>query len=356
MFITDAYGRPFRSIRLLVTNECNYNCFFCHMEGSPAGRPFRIGEDPPSMTPLDYEILAEAAVSLGVRGFKITGGEPLARSDIVEVVSAVSSPDRSLDISMTTNGFYLASLAPSLASAGLKRVNVSLHSLRREVYRKITGVDGLDRVLEGLRVAVDMGLKVKINTLVLRGINETEVWSIAELASKLGATLQLIELIPVGRGSSLDKFAFKLSVIEEELLKRGAERELRDLHYRPVYRLPNGVTVEIVSSPSNPVFCAGCDRVRVDPHGYVSPCINWSGRRVNILDAIRSAKTREEAVAATRLKLLEAVWLRRPGYMFTLAERRAVAREGRSLTRLSLPSRAKDLEKLGVSESSLLED
>ncbi|MEM4426922.1 MAG: GTP 3',8-cyclase MoaA [Acidilobaceae archaeon] len=347
MTVFDAYGRPLKNLRLLVTNECNFNCFFCHMEGSSVGRPFRVGENPPTMGPPDYEVLAEAALFLGVRGFKITGGEPLTRSDIVEIVSAIASLDASLDISMTTNGFYLSKLALPLASAGLKRINVSLHSLRREVFKKITGVDGLNETLEGLRAAVDAGLKVKINTLVLKDVNDTEVWDLIDLSSKLGVSIQLIELIPVGRGSHLEKFTYKLSDLEKELIERGAIKEVRELHYRPVYRLPNGASVEIVSSPSNPVFCAGCDRVRVDPHGFVSPCIKWTGERVNVLKAIRSAKTHKEAVEAVKRALLEVVWMRKPGYFFTISDREGVDKKKHLRDRVSLPSKAKDLERLG---------
>lgn len=317
--ISDAYGRPLESLRVLVTAECNYRCFFCHLEGDPLGAPARPGSKPPHMTPEDYSIVAEAAWITGIRGFKVTGGEPLIRRDIVDIIRALASSAPGSDISMTTNGMLLEALASHLAGAGLRRVNVSIHSLRRERYKFITGVDGLDRAVRGVRAAVDSGLKVKVNALLLRGVNEDEVFDLIEFSRGVGATLQLIELIPVGMGAKLLKtHRFSLSFVEEKLREMGAVVEVRSLHNRPVYRLPNGAVVEIVKPYSNPVFCSGCNRLRLDSSGKLSPCINWRGERVDLLSRIRSARSREEAVVEAVKALLEANWLRRPFYLYNI--------------------------------------
>ncbi|MDM7275265.1 MAG: GTP 3',8-cyclase MoaA [Thermoprotei archaeon] len=319
VLVRDAYGRPLKSLRILVTAECNYRCFFCHLEGDPLGAPLRPGLKPPLLSPEDYGVIAEAAYKLGISSFKITGGEPLVRKDIVDIVGSISSSAPGSDISMTTNGFFLDVRARSLADAGLKRVNVSIHSLRRDKYRFITGVDGLERGVRGVKVAVESGLRVKINALILKGVNDDEIFDLVEFARNMGATLQLIELIPVGLGAKLlESHKFPLAVVEEMFKAMGAKVRWRSLHNRPIYELPNGALVEVVSSHGNPIFCAGCDRLRLDASGNLSPCINWRGERINIVKAIREAKSRDEAVKKVMGALLEANTMRRPYYLYTV--------------------------------------
>ncbi|MCX8195568.1 MAG: GTP 3',8-cyclase MoaA [Acidilobaceae archaeon] len=341
LVLRDAYGRPLRSMRLLVTKECNYRCFFCHLEGDPLGGPALVGSRPPALRPEDYEVIAEAAHRLGVRSFKITGGEPLIRRDITEVVKAVSSSAPGADVSMTTNGLLLERYANELAEAGLRRVNVSIHSLRRERYKFITGVDGLERAIKGLEAAVRVGIRAKINALILAGVNEDEVFELIEFSRKVGAVLQLIELIPVGLGAKLLRtHRFSLSKLEEKLIEMGAKAEVRELHNRPVYLLPNGGAVELVK-PSSALFCAGCDRLRLDADGKLSPCINWRGERVDLLSRIRG-KQREEAVEEAMRGILEANWLRRPFYLPKIGEDSFPRGELRAF----LPKKASDLRAL----------
>ncbi len=316
--VKDAYGRPLESLRVLVTAECNYRCFFCHLEGDPLGAPLRPGLKPPLLSPEDYGVIAEAAYKLGISGFKITGGEPLVRRDIVDIVGSIGSSAPASDISMTTNGFLLDVYARQLADAGLKRVNVSIHSLRRDRYKFITGVDGLERGIRGVKAAVESGLKVKVNTLILKGVNDDEILELAEFARSIGAILQLIELIPVGLGARLlESHRFPLAVVEEKFKAMGAKVKLRSLHRRPIYELPNGAIIEVVKPYGNPVFCSGCNRLRLDSSGNLSPCINWRGERVNIVKAIRGAKSRGEAVMRVMEALLEANTMRRPFYLYT---------------------------------------
>jgi len=342
--ITDAYGRPLESLRILVTAECNYRCFFCHLEGDPLGAPARPGSKPPLMTPEDYSVVAEAAWRLGVESFKITGGEPLIRRDIVEIVESIASSAPGSDISMTTNGMLLEKLAYPLAEAGLRRVNVSIHSLKRDRYKFITGVDGLDRAVRGVRAAVEAGLKVKVNALILRGVNEDEVFDLIEFSRGIGAVLQLIELIPVGMGAKLLRtHRFSLDSVEEKLKSMGATVEIRSLHNRPIYRLPNGAVVEIVKPYSNPIFCSGCNRLRLDSSGRLSPCINWKGERIDLLSRIRGRTSREEAVVEAMKALLEANWLRRPFFLYTVGYNMKLPQSSNG-ARIDVPKKARDLE------------
>ena len=346
--VTDAYGRPLESLRLLVTAECNYRCFFCHLEGDPLGAPARPGSKPPLMTPEDYSVVAEAAWRIGIRSFKVTGGEPLIRRDIVEIVRNVAVGAPGSDISMTTNGMLLEHLATPLAEAGLRRVNVSIHSLRRDRYRFITGVDGLERAIRGVKAAVNAGLIVKINALILRGVNEDEVFDLIEFSRSLGVTLQLIELIPVGMGARLLKtHRLPLELVEEKLKAMGATVEIRRLHNRPIYRLPNGAVVEIVRPHGNPIFCSGCNRLRLDSSGKLSPCINWRGERIDLLSRIRGASSREEAIVEVMRALIEANWLRRPFTLYTRSFDGA-PRIASKVSRVSIPKKARDLKLINL--------
>ncbi|MGC9210124.1 MAG: GTP 3',8-cyclase MoaA [Acidilobus sp.] len=336
--LTDAYGRPLNNLRIAVTNECNYRCFFCHIEGDPVGSPRPIGAGLTLMKPHDYFVVALGASRLGISSFKLTGGEPLLRSDIVDVVSSIrEGAGKRADLSMTTNGYLLARLAQRLAAAGLNRVNVSLHSLNREHYRAITGVDGLDHVLDGLRESAKAGLKVKVNVTVTR-INVNDVWDVIMFASEMGFKVQLIELQPVNLGMKVfSNQHVPLDQIEERLLAMGAKRRTRDLHNRPLYVLPDGTEVEVVKPFNNPLFCAGCTRVRLLADGTLIPCINYRGIGVNLLRRIRGLGE-EEAVEEVVRALIEVNSLRRPYYLWRL-DLRDGAKSVRGL-RLSIPSRA----------------
>jgi len=312
----DAYQRPLESLRLAVTAECNYRCIFCHIEGEPIGGPARLGSLPPRITPEEYGVIAEAARLLGIRSFKLTGGEPTTRKDIVEIVGELRRNAPEAEISMTTNGYLLPALAERLARAGLQRVNISVHSLDPEKYEFITGVPGLDRALESLEAAVRAGLGVKINMTIMKGVNEDEILDLARLARRYGAILQVIELQPVGLGAKFfRRYYYPASKVEEMLLARGAKVVRRRLHNRPIYILPSGEKIEVVRSYNNPLFCLGCTRIRIGPFGDVSPCLNWRGPRPDILGPIRRAGSRKEKVMAAARVLLEANTLRRPTFL-----------------------------------------
>ncbi|MGC8572794.1 MAG: GTP 3',8-cyclase MoaA [Caldisphaera sp.] len=335
--LIDAYGRPLENLRIAVTRECNYNCIFCHLEGDPIGKPQKIGTMPPELTPYDYSIIAEAATKIGINGFKITGGEPLVRNDIVDIIDNIRKYSENSDISMTTNGYLLDIYAKKLKDAGLNRVNISIHSLNREIYYKITGVDGLEKALNGLEAAIENGLKVKINTSIVNGLNDREVMDLVEFAASKGVTLQLIELQPINSGSKqFSSLHYPLSLIENLLIKKGANVILRKLHNRPIYKLPNGAIVEVVKSYNNPLFCAGCMRVRLLADGTLIPCINWRKPGVNLLPKIRN-KPRNIAIKNTINAFIEVNTLRKPYVLYNLNTNQYVS-NGRDL-RLKIPKK-----------------
>ncbi len=265
--LVDRFGRPLRNLRISVTARCNYRCLYCHNEGvDKAVQDF--------LEPRDLEVIARVAVGLGIDEFKLTGGEPLLRDDIAEIVAAIAKA-RPRDLSMTTNGSRLDVLAHSLAEAGLVRVNVSLPSLRRERYRYVTGMDMLERVVKGIRAAIDAGLTpLTINVVLLRGINEDELWSLVDFARRFEARLRVIELEPITIPRSVfEKFYASTEFFEKELEKRASRIYRRELHARPIYVVDSGVEIELVKWLGNPQFCAHCTRARLTPDAVLKPCI-----------------------------------------------------------------------------------
>ncbi len=267
-------------LRVVVNDVCNFSCVFCHFEGQ---RPMSG-----VLSPEDIGFAAMVFRKLGVGDFKITGGEPLLRRDIVEVVREIDKcgPE---DISMTTNGLLLERLSGPLADAGLRRVNVSLHSLRRDRYRRIMGVDALERVVRGIHMAVDSGLQVKINVVLLRE-NMDEVPDIINFASKLGARVQIIELMPVNDGLTIfDKMYVDVNRLVDLLMATRGARLVgtrRDLHNRPVLEV-DGVRVEIVKNWNNPTFCAACTTMRLTSDGKLKTCL-YRDPVVDLYPAIRA--------------------------------------------------------------------
>jgi len=249
----------------------------------------------------------EAAVEIGIKKVKLTGGEPLLRRDIGEIVEKLSSLSLD-DLAITTNGFFLKDLARELREKGLKRVNINVPSLNRDTYRAVTGVDGLSRVLEGVKKAISCGLKpIKINVVLLKGVNEKEISSFMEYAKKTGVIVQLIELEPIGiTREFFEKHYFSLKEFEEKLSKSATEVRVRyGMHGRRVY-LVNGVQVEIVRWAKNPIFCMHCTRLRITSNGWVKTCL----MKPPLID-LRPALKRGDKGEVKRL-LIKSIALREP--------------------------------------------
>lgn len=233
--------------------------------------------------------IVRAGSEFGIRKIKLTGGEPLAREDIIDVVSAVARPPI-VDVSMATNGTRLAGLAEDLAGAGLSRINISLDTLDPKNYEYITGVPKLDRVLDGIDAALDARLSpVKLNMLVLKGVNDAEVERMVEYSLNRGTVLQLIELLRMPDTAEIyEKFHVSLGPIERELKKRASSVKTRWLmQARRKYAIDGG-EVEIVNPMHNSEFCAHCTRLRLTPDGYLKPCLMCNNKLVDVLTPIRS--------------------------------------------------------------------
>ncbi len=306
--LRDLWGRPLTTIRINVTSRCNFSCIFCHREGE--SRPWNKEE----LRIEDFAVVAKAAYNLGIRKIKLTGGEPLIRKDIVDVVKVIKRYGNPKDLSMTTNGSFLEDYAESLKSAGLQRVNVSLHSLYPERYKYITRKDLLDKIVRGILKAKDVGLTVKINTVVIKGFSRQELEKLVEFANKYKIDIQLIELQPVGLGKKLfDKYFQPLDTIKEILFEMSSKRTIRvEQHFRDIFIVKN-IRVELVKAYNNHLFCLGCNRVRITSNGLILPCI-MRDTGMPLLDILHSDKPFNKKVEEVQSRFILANILRRPFY------------------------------------------
>ncbi|HPS91259.1 MAG TPA: GTP 3',8-cyclase MoaA [Methanothrix sp.] len=266
--MVDSFGRKVTGLRIALTPRCNLNCIYCHHEGeaNPSGE---ISDEMVAS-------VARAAAQLGVRSLKFTGGEPLLRPGLAKLIARMP---QDLDLSLTTNGIFLAELAEPLAKAGLDRVNVSLDSLRPEVYQAITGCrkDDLKKVLAGIDAAQAAGLEpIKLNVVVLKE-NEAEIGDLIDFSRDRGLILQLIQLMDLHHsGISGD-----IDAIEKDLASRADRMRTREMHRRKKYFL-DGAEVEVVRPMDNTEFCANCTRLRVTSDGRIKPCLLRSDNLVEI--------------------------------------------------------------------------
>lgn len=268
MVLKDSYDRPVSNLRISLTPQCNLSCVYCHREGEKKQGSQLSAED-------IAEILRVAA-HFGIRSVKFTGGEPLLRPDLVEIIESVP---QGIESSITTNGTLLADLASDLKRAGLKRVNVSLDSLNRETYKKITGTDRLGDVLDGIAAALDAGLTpIKLNMVVLKDVNNTEVDDfLAFVRGNRNLVLQLIELMEFNNCSSHGD----LNTLEGDLAARSKQIITRRMHHRKKYCL-EGAEVEVVRPLHNTEFCAFCNRLRVTSDGKLKPCLLRTDNHIDI--------------------------------------------------------------------------
>ncbi len=304
--LCDSWGRPVTDLRISLNSSghCNFGCIFCHREGIEDSHV-------QPMTADEIRRIVEMCVKFGVTRVKLTGGEPMLRSDIVGIVEQIKSTGVQ-EISMTTNGTRLAELASTLRGKGLDRVNVSLHSLKTETFKFLTQSTRLDETINSIKSAIASGLKpVKLNMTLLKGINESEVDAMMDFSRELGGgrtnVLQLIEMVIID-SSLYESYHMELGSIEAKLANQSRSMTERILHRRPRYELQNGVTVEIVRPMENSTFCMGNNRIRITYDGKFKPCLLRGDNHVDFLDLIRKGGSYKELENTFR----KAVSLREP--------------------------------------------
>jgi len=288
--LSDFFQRPIDYLRVSVTDRCNLRCRYCVPE---SGIELLSHADI-----LSYEEIVrvvEAAVPLGITAVRLTGGEPLVRANLVHLVRLLAAVPAIEDLSLTTNGVVLAEHARALRDAGLRRVNVSLDSLRPERFRQITGVDALADVLRGINAARACGLSpVKTNTVVMRGVNDDEVVDFARRTVTDGWHVRFIELMPVGCATHLQ--FVPASEMRERLSELGPledTEQLRGSGPARYFRLPGAEGTIGFISPVSEHFCFGCNRLRLTADGRLRPCL-LSDDDIDLRAQLRRGATNRE--------------------------------------------------------------
>ncbi len=266
--LVDSVGRPVTDLRVSLTKRCNFSCVYCHDEGlGPVASPRSPhGEE---MTVAEVERIVSVAREFEIRSVKFTGGEPLVRADLEEIVARTVRHIG--DVSLTTNGSLLARRAEGLRNAGLKRINVSVDSLDPHAFREIRR-GALAPVLAGVDAAVDVGLTpVKLNMVVFRPTLPHIPEMIDYVSGRPGLRLQLIQFMPELVGPK--DWAVDIDSVKSWLESRADRVLVREMHHRRIY-LFRGAEVEVVDPVYNPEFCMNCHRIRVTHAGELKGCLN----------------------------------------------------------------------------------
>ena len=304
----DTLGRPVRDLRISVTDRCNFRCAYC-MPKSVFGQQHRFMDRKELLSFEELERVARAFVALGVEKIRLTGGEPLLRKELERLVARLATIE-GLDLTLTTNASLLARKAQSLRDAGLDRVNVSLDSLDDATFRAMNDVDfPVDRVLEGIQAAAAVGLPVKVNAVVKRGVNDDGVVELARYFRETGHTLRFIEYMDVGstNGWRLDDVVPAAEIVESIdavfPLEPVAAAYRGEVAQRWRYRDGRG-ELGVISSVTQP-FCADCTRARISAEGKLYTCL-FAARGTDLRALLRSGASDDQLAAA-----IGAVWTRR---------------------------------------------
>ncbi|MDO4485983.1 MAG: GTP 3',8-cyclase MoaA [Bacillota bacterium] len=265
----DNYGRDINYIRISVTELCNLRCRYCMPE---EGIEKRSHEE--MMTAEETVDAAKAAVSLGIRKIRITGGEPLVKRGIVKLCEEIAAIDGVEELCITTNGTLLRKYAKRLYDAGVNRLNISLDTLDRDKFSYITRLGELDDVLDGIEAAFEAGFeKIKINTVLMGGFNDDEIEAFVNLTKDRPIEVRFIELMPIGGGIDFDKAKF---ISCQQVLQRVPELESLELSdgVASMYRLPGAAGRVGLIRPISCEFCSGCNKIRLTADGMLKPCLH----------------------------------------------------------------------------------
>jgi len=297
--LRDAYGRVASSLRISVTDRCNLRCLYCMPASGIAWF-----EKNRMLTFEEIARVAQVLVSLGVREVRLTGGEPLLRRDLPDLVRMIRAIPGIEDLGVTTNGLLLRSMAAPLLQAGVDRFNVHVDSLERRTFEAASRRDALDQALEGLEELERLGaLPIKINVVLMRGVNDHEIPRFAELARCRPYQVRFIELMPLGGGEGF----------EADRLVPGSEvrRRIEEVHpliplgrERPaapatLFRFADGLGDIGFINPVTEPFCGGCDRIRLTADGMLRNCL-FARRETDLRTILRGGGTDEAIAAAAR--------------------------------------------------------
>jgi cyclic pyranopterin phosphate synthase len=299
----DAYNRPISYLRISVTDRCNLRCVYCM---PPQGVPKRSHDEILSYE--EIETVVRAAAELGITKVRLTGGEPLVRPGVVDLVRMLARVDGIDDLAMTTNGILLGDYAQALAQAGLQRVNISLDTLQAERFQRITRCGQLEDVLAGMKAAREAGLEpIKINTVLIRGINDDEVVDFARETIEPGWHVRFIELMPLGSETTVADDWQDHGVSAQEVREQ-IESTLGKLIPAKItvgngparyYRLPDAKGTIGFITPISEHFCYQCNRLRLTADGHLRPCL-LSEREIDLRTPLRAGAGVEQVKTLIR--------------------------------------------------------
>ena len=272
----DNYGREISYLRLSVTERCNLRCRYCMPEDGICKKSHDS-----MMTEEETIRAVEVAASLGIKKLRITGGEPLAKRNIISLCQKAAAVEGIQEVCITTNGTLLPQYAAALKDAGVKRINLSLDTLDPEKFAYITRLGTLDQAMAGLHAALEAGFeKIKINAVLIGGFNDNEIPDLAALTQKYPVDVRFIELMPIQDHDEFGESAFiPCKRIIEKLPE--AVPQARDGSVARLYRLPNALGNVGLISPLSDHFCGTCNRIRLTADGKLKPCLH-SGDEISI--------------------------------------------------------------------------
>ena len=303
--LRDTYDRPVKDLRISVTDRCNFRCTYC--------MPLDEYEWLEKSEVLSFEEITRLAglfVQIGVEKIRLTGGEPLARRDLHKLVAKLSALDPTPDLCLTTNGSFLAEKVAALKEAGLRRINVSIDSLKPDRFRQITKRGDLGKVLEGLFAAKSQGLQpIKINAVIERGVNDDEILDLVAFSREHGFAIRFIEYMDVGNANEWqsEKMVSKkeiLEIINAQFPLRKVGREKGSAPAVDYQFLDGSGDIGVIASVTEP-FCGTCTRARITADGRFVTCL-FSNQGYNLKKLMRSG-----ASDAELLEVISAIWLKR---------------------------------------------
>ena len=296
MKLVDGYGRTIDYLRISITDHCNLKCYYC--------TPFSGRSHLERSEILTYEEMlnvARAAAAIGITKIRVTGGEPLVRKGVVEFCRMLSRIEGLKSLALTTNGIYLEEMAEPLFKAGIRRINISLDTLRPDRFEKITGYNWLPRVLTGIKRAEQVGMyPIKINTVVMRGINDDEIADLARLTQDKPYHVRFIELMPTDSSAygdyetlfvPVEEFMEKIHRIDRVQIEPALDS------YGParLCKLPGAVGKVGFIAPISWHFCDSCNRLRMTADGKIKTCL-FSQEEIDMKTALRTGATQDDII------------------------------------------------------------
>jgi cyclic pyranopterin phosphate synthase len=264
----DSFGRTIQYLRLSVTDLCNYRCIYCMPQEGVCKK-----HHADMLTIEEMTEIVRAAHALGINKVRLTGGEPLVRKGLITLCRKIKAIDSAIELGITTNGSLLSPIAKELKATGVDRLNISLDSLDPETFNKITRGGDPQEVLSGIKAAQDAGFEnIKINTVLLKGFNDGELYDFIDLTKDNAIHVRFIELMPLGVAKDWERDRFMTTAMIEGMLQNAELLKIDGV--ARVYRLPDHKGTVGLICPMSQSFCPSCNKIRVTADGKLKPCLH----------------------------------------------------------------------------------